>query len=1175
MGDPSTPLRAWPFPVRDGPGESRRSETITMRTNIRTGRTVIEAVEARLLMSATATQTVATAVDATGVSGTLLSLAAAAAADPVSAAARQATDTAAAQPGSLMYDDAGRVAVDVTARKVGAVAAGLVKLGFQTSVTDVARHLIEGYLPVAAVAKVARLSKVGLLGVVPAVRPYTSVGLVTSQGDSVLEADRARAQSGVTGAGVTVGVLSDSYNKLGTAGTDIANNDLPAAGVTVVQDSTSGSDEGRAMLQIIHDVAPGAAEAFATANGGEANFAANITKLAKPTSQGGAGAAVVVDDVGYFTEPFYQDGTVATAINNVYANYGTAYFSSAGNVDNQAYESANVAFAAGTISTISASAQQYYDFDPSAAVNNQQQITIPGSGGIYFSLQWDQPFYTSNGVTSTLNMYLLNDTTKAVVASATANNIANQQPVQLLSYVNSSTAATKYDVVIRLAAGTTPGRLKYVNYGANNYGDIVFNTFGTYSPTINPHSAAAGAMSVGAVPFFDQRVPEDFSSYGPATILFSSTGARLSAPDVRAKPDVAAPDGADNTVLGDDSDGNGYKNFFGTSAAAPHAAAVAALVRAANPSLTPAQVYSVLRSTADASVGTAVTAGAGLVDAYRAVVAAAPAPATPTVTDGFETGYLNQAWTTYTGGNGRVGVQAGNGPQSGTYQLVQDSTTGFLLTATPVLDEAVLHVNATNLTNVTLAFAEKEFNTNQYGTYQADLPMPASFTGHSNTQGVALSVDGVNWFRVVSLTGTASTTAYQNKSINLSSIAAANGITLTADTQVKFQFYATASFATTTYSFAFDNVAVTGTAAATALILNGPTFTLRRNGANLDVYTTSTATGTPSQSVPLSTVASVTVNGTISTGSNLNVDLAGGDPIPAGQTLTFNGAGAATLTVRDDAAGDAVTVNAANVQVVSPSFGTLPISFNGVAAVAVVGGTGADTVTQAALPGNTGTVQFTGTTAADTLNVNAATYTFPASATAAAPVAVTLGTLNLAAGTAATLAAPATVAGRTVLVLSALNLAGATNAWTARLDLTGNDLVLRNGSLATANNQVARGFAGGAWTGNGIASATAAADTSRLTAVGLVPNNTGTAALYASFDGVSVGTADLLLKYTYYGDATLDGRVDTADYTRVDAGSLGLGTGWLNGDLNYDASTDGSDYTLLDNAFNHQTTPLA
>src|ERR1019366_9987851 len=75
-----------------------------------------------------------------------------------------------------------------------------------------------------------------------------------------------------------------------------------------------------------------------------------------------------------------------------------------------------------------------------------------------------------------------------------------------------------------------------------------------------------------------------------------------------------------------------------------------------------------------------------------------------------------------------------------------------------------------------------------------------------------------------------------------------------------------------------------------------------------------------------------------------------------------------------------------------------------------------------------------------------------------------------------------------------------------------------------------------------------------------------------TFDGVSTTATDVLVKYTYYGDANLDGSVNGADYQQIDAGFGAHGTnnmtGWAYGDFNYDGVVDGSDFSLIDNTFN-------
>ena len=166
------------------------------------------------------------------------------------------------------------------------------------------------------------------------------------------------------------------------------------------------------------------------------------------------------------------------------------------------------------------------------------------------------------------------------------------------------------------------------------------------------------------------------------------------------------------------------------------------------------------------------------------------------------------------------------------------------------------------------------------------------------------------------------------------------------------------------------------------------------------------------------------------------------------------------------------------------------------------------------------------------------------------------------------LATAPTTGDRTVLSVGTLADAGT-------LDLGGNDLVVTGGTLAAVSALAASGYAGGTWVGTGLDSSAAAGDSRHVTALGVIQNVSGSAALYATFDGVAVASSAVLVKYTDYGDANLDGVVNAGDYTRVDAGFIGKLTGWANGDVDYDGVVDGSDYTLVDNAFDQQALPAA
>jgi PEP-CTERM motif/Dockerin type I domain len=152
---------------------------------------------------------------------------------------------------------------------------------------------------------------------------------------------------------------------------------------------------------------------------------------------------------------------------------------------------------------------------------------------------------------------------------------------------------------------------------------------------------------------------------------------------------------------------------------------------------------------------------------------------------------------------------------------------------------------------------------------------------------------------------------------------------------------------------------------------------------------------------------------------------------------------------------------------------------------------------------------------------------------------------------------------------------------TGLLDLSNNDLVVQAAGetgLTTITAAIKQGYNHGTWTGTtGITSSTAA---SNNTGLGVELNDDGTTAhnpLMSTFDGQTVTNTDVLVKYTYLGDANLDGTINGADYLLIDNGFNIVATGWRNGDFNYDGVINGDDYTLIDNSFNTEPAgnPLA
>jgi hypothetical protein len=493
-------------------------------------------------------------------------------------------------------------------------------LGLEDGAT--AGRVVSGRLPISALKNAAQLRS--LRGLMPAYA-QTHVGSVGSEADTSHRAYQGRTDLGADGSGQKVCALSDSYDRDGTAPTtaqeDVESGDLPGADnpegrttpVDVLDDSRPNSDEGRAMLQLIHDIAPGAELGFHTAFGGIATFVQGIRDLADPDK---GNCDILVDDVKYNVEPFYQDGPITNVADSV-VDEGIPYFSSAGNDGQNSYEAP---FRNSGESGVISSTSVAHDFDPSdSAVDTLQRITIRQGGNFrIFTLQWTDPSAVvdgSLGADTDIDVALVNDTL-GIISRSSRDNAQTGVPVEgVLEHSNNGNidanedgvADSTFHLVIEKAAGDDPDEVKYIYSGS----DFKVEEYDTLGPTIYGHPMAENAMAVATAPFFyteayskNSQLPwlESFSSKGGIKIRFGDAGVPLLSPEEREKPDVTGTDGIDNTFFGTDidlSDPDPHPNFFGTSAAAPSVAAIAALIQEANPGFTPTDVYDQLESNAE------------------------------------------------------------------------------------------------------------------------------------------------------------------------------------------------------------------------------------------------------------------------------------------------------------------------------------------------------------------------------------------------------------------------------------------------------------------------------------------------------------------------------------------------------------------------------------------------
>ena len=405
-------------------------------------------------------------------------------------------------------------------------------------------------------------------------------GVTKSQGDFAMHSDFARLGFEVNGSGVKIGVLSNSYNSQNIAHVDVQNGDLPGATnprgfsseVQVLKDiapnPTPLSDEGRAMLQIVHDIAPGAQLGFRTGYLGELDMAQGIRELAD------SGYHVIVDDLSYVTEPYFRDGIISQTIDSVVSE-GVSFFSSAGNFGRTSFSAFFDSEPAP--STITGTA---HDFSGTGDIF--QSVSLP-EGSYMMVLQWDDGSDpTMNTTTTDLDLFLSDDAGFALLGFNREN--IGAFPIEVVPFSVVGDTVISNIVIARAAGPDVPVRFKYILFrGGSQFKMLEFGDQG--NSTIVGHPNAAGAISVGAVRFDKNPVYSPGLYPVPVIMSFSSVGGTPVNGNVRAKPDITAPNGVNTTV----DLGNGdwidpidpdtlFPNFFGTSAASPHAAGVAALI---------------------------------------------------------------------------------------------------------------------------------------------------------------------------------------------------------------------------------------------------------------------------------------------------------------------------------------------------------------------------------------------------------------------------------------------------------------------------------------------------------------------------------------------------------------------------------------------------------------------
>ncbi len=533
----------------------------------------------------------------------------------------------------IRLDNAGYVQVYAdTIGDAAAAAAKLRLLGMEIEVVSREYGIVQGRLPVSAIEQAAALSDV------TSIRPpgygVVDTGSVNTAGDAILDANDLRATFGVNGAGVRVGVLSDGLEGWTDARDD---GDLPPTIEFATCDMTAGlptdpgaGAEGTAMLEIVHDLAPGAELWFGYWQT-DLEFISAVDCLADNVD-------VIIDDLSFFNIGSYNGtsnvSSNLTAEMNDATNRVRAYHKSVGNRALQHYQEDYLDVLPGDPGV------QTHAFAATASTTDQlvigpvdaNPVYLADGGFVVIHLQWSDTFGASS---NNYNLYLLRNSTGMIVAQSVNPQTGSQNPVETIVYQNNTGVDGFFNIVINKASGATRTFDMFVPICdcaplPSFMPDQPIINFNTMSSSVPNNADASGrVVTHGAInaddPGNDTIAP--YSSRGPTN-------------DDRLKPEAVSIDGVSVTGAG------GFPTtFFGTSAAAPHGGAIAALILSCNATLKHGEPddnpnadrdalrNAMLNSATDLGAGgDDQVYGNGRVDADAAAAAAGCTAATPTPT---------------------------------------------------------------------------------------------------------------------------------------------------------------------------------------------------------------------------------------------------------------------------------------------------------------------------------------------------------------------------------------------------------------------------------------------------------------------------------------------------------------------------------------------------------------
>ena len=496
--------------------------------------------------------------------------------------------------GQLRYNPDKDPEVLVSARLTGSDVISQVTSRFSDFYVDTEYKKIEGWVSLSSLSSLAQMMEVSRLQTI--LPPKTSS--IVTPGDILHRSMEFRNMSGFSGSDIRVGVISDGVTHLDVA---IAAGELPES-VVVLKDSVGG-DEGTAMLEIIHDIAPEAELYFHDRGTSPIAFVKAMDTLIQ------AGCQVICDDIIY-VEPFFEDGYIAENVRDRILTYDIVYVTAAGNAAQGHYQS--------EFNGTKVRGYKWHSFSKERETTytgmedaRSLYFTIPPYGAGHVVLQWDDPFLQS---ANNYDLFLFDSEGYEIARSVNVQD-GDDDPIEWCRFVNTENKPEQVQVRVVQAEGVDKEIEIYV---LPLYDEMITTDPHTISDSIYAQQAVPEVICVGAADMGkDGSVTvESFSSQGPVSIRYPQV-------DSRKKPDVVAI----NRVLVSNISSSPYV-FTGTSASAPHIAGICADIMSVYPYADSSAIRAALLASATdiGPPGWDPASGYGLPDAVRMAQMIPPAP---------------------------------------------------------------------------------------------------------------------------------------------------------------------------------------------------------------------------------------------------------------------------------------------------------------------------------------------------------------------------------------------------------------------------------------------------------------------------------------------------------------------------------------------------------------------